>query len=54
MEYVLTHVDDPNIVLETITSQQTYLSIKRPEKIAEESLIRKQPKTSKLKPPVKL
>jgi hypothetical protein len=54
MEYVLTHVDDPNIVLETITSQQTYLSIKRPEKIAEESLIRKQPKPSKLKPPVKL
>jgi hypothetical protein len=35
MEDVLTHVDDPSIVLETITSRQTYLSVKRPEKIAE-------------------
>ncbi|KAI8094804.1 hypothetical protein BDF21DRAFT_322458, partial [Thamnidium elegans] len=32
MEDVLTHVDDPNIVLETITSRQTYLSVKRPKK----------------------
>ncbi|KAI8886369.1 hypothetical protein K501DRAFT_292896 [Backusella circina FSU 941] len=32
MEDVLTHVDDPNIVLETMTSRQTYLSVKRPEK----------------------
>ncbi|PHZ13710.1 uncharacterized protein RHIMIDRAFT_123799 [Rhizopus microsporus ATCC 52813] len=33
MEDVLTHVDDPNIVRETMTSRQTYLSVKRPEKI---------------------
>jgi hypothetical protein len=54
MEDVLTHVDDPNIVLETITSQQTYLSVKRPEKIAEESSVKKQSKPSNLKPSVKL
>ena len=39
MKEVLTQVDDPNIVL---------------EKIVENFLIRKQPKPSKLKPPVKL
>jgi hypothetical protein len=54
MEDVLTHVNDPNIVLETITSRQTYLSSKRPEKIAEESSVKKQSKHSKLKPLVKL
>ncbi|KAI7863970.1 hypothetical protein BDF14DRAFT_1707187, partial [Spinellus fusiger] len=54
MEDVLTHVHDPNIVLETITSRQTYLSVKRPEKIAEESSVKKQSKPSKLKPSVKL
>lgn len=32
MEDVLANVDDFNIFLETITTQQTYLSIKRPEK----------------------
>ncbi|KAI8094515.1 hypothetical protein BDF21DRAFT_96156 [Thamnidium elegans] len=32
MEDVLTYVDDPKIVLETITSRQTYLSVKRPKK----------------------
>ncbi|KAI8088588.1 hypothetical protein BDF21DRAFT_485362 [Thamnidium elegans] len=30
MEDVLTYIDDPNLVLETITSRQTYLSVKRP------------------------
>ncbi|KAI7903236.1 uncharacterized protein BX663DRAFT_507945 [Cokeromyces recurvatus] len=54
MEDVLTHVDDPNIVLEIITSRQTYLSIKRPEKIAEEPSVKKQSKPSKLKPSMKL
>jgi hypothetical protein len=54
MEDILTHVDDPNIVLETIISQQTYLSVKRPKKIAEEFSVRKQSKPSKLKPSVKL
>jgi len=32
LEDVLTNVEDLNIVLETITSRQTYLSVKRPEK----------------------
>lgn len=35
MEDVLINTDDPNIVLETITTRQTYFSIERPEKIAE-------------------
>ena len=30
MEDILTYIDDPNLVLETITSRQTYLSVKRP------------------------
>ncbi|KAI8095842.1 hypothetical protein BDF21DRAFT_330184, partial [Thamnidium elegans] len=30
MEDVLTYIDDPNVVLETITSRQTYLSVKHP------------------------
>ena len=38
MEDVLTHVDDPNIVLGIITSRQIYLSVKRLEKIAEDQL----------------
>jgi hypothetical protein len=54
MEDALTHVDDPNIVLETITSRQTYLSAKHPEKIAEELSVKKQSKPSKLKSSVKL
>ncbi|CAO3674076.1 unnamed protein product [Rhizopus stolonifer] len=54
MEDVLTYGDNPNIVLETITSRQTYLSVKRPEKIAEELSVKKQPKPSKLKLSVKL
>ena len=42
MEDVLTHVNDSNIVLETTTSWQAYLSIKRPwKKIAEESSVKK-------------
>ncbi|KAI8095681.1 hypothetical protein BDF21DRAFT_329360, partial [Thamnidium elegans] len=32
MEDVLTYIDDPNLVLEAITSRQTYLSVKRPQK----------------------
>ncbi|KAG2236674.1 hypothetical protein INT48_000671 [Thamnidium elegans] len=32
MEDVLTQIDDPNIVLETITNRGTYLSAKRPRK----------------------
>ncbi|KAI8062013.1 hypothetical protein BDF21DRAFT_133769 [Thamnidium elegans] len=54
MEDVLTHVDDPNIVLETITSRQTYLSVKRPKKNVEGFSVKKQPKPGKLKPSVKL
>ncbi|ORE12136.1 hypothetical protein BCV72DRAFT_311072 [Rhizopus microsporus var. microsporus] len=54
MEDVLTHVDDSYIVLETITSRQIFLSVKRPEKNAEESSVKKQSKPSKLKPSVKL
>ncbi|KAG1474713.1 hypothetical protein G6F56_000181 [Rhizopus delemar] len=44
MEDVLTQIDDPNIILETITSQKTYLSVKRPEKTVEKSSPKKQPK----------
>ena len=33
MENVSTDVDDPNMVLETITSRQTYLNVKHPEKM---------------------
>ncbi|KAI8059691.1 hypothetical protein BDF21DRAFT_315180, partial [Thamnidium elegans] len=32
MEGVLTEVSDPNVVLETITSQKSYLSLKPVEK----------------------
>ena len=32
MEGVLTEISDPNIVLETITSQMSYLSLKPAEK----------------------
>ncbi|KAG2201003.1 hypothetical protein INT47_006547 [Mucor saturninus] len=32
MEDVSTQIDDPNIVLETITNPETYLSAKRPPK----------------------
>ena len=42
MEDVLTQSDDPNVILETITSQKTYLSVKRPEKTVEESSPKKQ------------
>ena len=35
IEDVLISIGDPNVVLETITTQQTYFSIERPEKIAE-------------------
>ncbi|KAI7891060.1 uncharacterized protein EV154DRAFT_421023 [Mucor mucedo] len=44
MEDVLTHVNDPNVVLETTASQKTYLSVKCPEKTAEELSSKKQPK----------
>ncbi|ORE13001.1 hypothetical protein BCV71DRAFT_76391 [Rhizopus microsporus] len=45
MEDVLTQIDDPNVILETITSQKTYLSVKRLEKTVKESPPKKQPKT---------
>jgi hypothetical protein len=32
MEGVLTEISDPNVVLETITSQKSYLSLKPAEK----------------------
>ncbi|KAI8064107.1 hypothetical protein BDF21DRAFT_346911, partial [Thamnidium elegans] len=55
IEDVLTHVDDPNIVLEIITSRQTYLSVNRPKKkFAEGFSVKKQSKLGKLKPSVKL
>ncbi|KAG2235215.1 hypothetical protein INT48_003559 [Thamnidium elegans] len=55
MEDILTHVDDPNIDLETITSRQTNLSVKRSKnKIVEGFSVKKQPKPGKLKPSVKL
>ncbi|KAI8082094.1 hypothetical protein BDF21DRAFT_338477, partial [Thamnidium elegans] len=55
MEDVLTYVGDPNIVLETITSRQTYLSVKRPPKKNTEGFsLKKQSKPGKLKPSVKL
>ena len=53
MEGVLTQADDPNIVLETITSRETYLNTKRPEKSSDESSAKKQLKSSNLSPPVK-
>ncbi|KAI7867958.1 hypothetical protein BDF14DRAFT_1725650, partial [Spinellus fusiger] len=53
MEDVLTQADDPNIVLETITSRETYLNAKRPEKTSDESSAKKQPKSNNLSPPVK-
>ncbi|KAI8083504.1 hypothetical protein BDF21DRAFT_487091 [Thamnidium elegans] len=53
MEDVLTYVDDPNIVLEKITSRQIYLSFKRPKKkIVEGFSVKKQSKPGKLKPSV--
>ncbi|PHZ12866.1 uncharacterized protein RHIMIDRAFT_236903 [Rhizopus microsporus ATCC 52813] len=54
MEDALTHVDDSYIVLETITSRQIFLNVKRPGKIAEEFSVKKQSKPNKLKPSVKL
>ncbi|KAI7871603.1 hypothetical protein BDF14DRAFT_1699074, partial [Spinellus fusiger] len=53
IEDALTQVDDPNIVLETTTSRETYLNAKRPEKISDESSAKKQPKSSNLSPPAK-
>ncbi|OBZ89590.1 hypothetical protein A0J61_02362 [Choanephora cucurbitarum] len=32
VEDFLTRINDPNIVLETITNRETYLNAKRPEK----------------------
>ncbi|KAI8884497.1 hypothetical protein K501DRAFT_128299, partial [Backusella circina FSU 941] len=37
MEDVLTQVNDPNIVLETIISRETYLKTKHPEKLLDET-----------------
>lgn len=42
---LLHKIDDPNVILETITSQKTYLSVKRLEKTVEESPPKKQLKT---------
>jgi hypothetical protein len=41
MEDALTQVNDPNIVLETITSRETYLNAKRPEKTSDEASAKK-------------
>ncbi|RCH85203.1 hypothetical protein CU097_008583 [Rhizopus azygosporus] len=41
MEDFLTQIDDPNIVLETITNRETYLSAKRPEKATGEPSVTK-------------
>lgn len=46
MEGILTQISDPNIVLQTITSQQTYLALKPAERIVEEK-VAKQPKVVK-------
>jgi hypothetical protein len=46
MEGILTQISDPNIVLQTITSQQTYLVLKPAERIVEEK-VAKQPKAVK-------
>ncbi|KAG1607144.1 hypothetical protein G6F46_012510 [Rhizopus delemar] len=48
MEDVLTQIDDPNIVLETITNRETYLSAKRPEKATGEPSVTKPLKSSNL------
>lgn len=48
MEDVLTQIDDPNIVLETITNRETYLNAKRPEKVTSEPAVKKQLKSSNL------
>jgi hypothetical protein len=53
MEDVLTQIDDPNIVLKTITSRETYLSVKRPEKVASEPPVNKPLKSSNLTKPAK-
>ncbi|KAI9471063.1 MAG: hypothetical protein EXX96DRAFT_507510, partial [Benjaminiella poitrasii] len=45
MEIVLTEINDPNIVLETITSKKQYLENKSPEKIKQK--IAKPPKAKK-------
>ncbi|KAI8095867.1 hypothetical protein BDF21DRAFT_329678, partial [Thamnidium elegans] len=51
MEDILTYIGDPNLVLETITSRQNYLSVKRPpKKIVEGFSVKTQSKPSKLKP----
>ena len=51
MEDVLTQVNDPIIVLETIISRETYLKTKRPEKPSDETSSRKQLKSTNLKSP---
>ncbi|KAI7871908.1 hypothetical protein BDF14DRAFT_1760436 [Spinellus fusiger] len=53
MEDVLTQADDPNIVLETITSRENYLNAKRPGETSDESSAKRLPKSSNLSPPVK-
>ncbi|KAI9494113.1 hypothetical protein BDB00DRAFT_871641 [Zychaea mexicana] len=53
MEDVLTQIDDPNIVLETITNRETYLSAKRPEKATGEPSVTKPMKSSNLTKSIK-
>ncbi|KAI9487724.1 MAG: hypothetical protein EXX96DRAFT_647346 [Benjaminiella poitrasii] len=48
MKDILTNVDVSNIVLETITTRQTYLSVKYSEKVAQETSIKKQSKPNGL------
>lgn len=53
MEDFLTQIDDPNIVLETITNRETYLSAKRPEKATGEPSVTKPLKSSNLTKSIK-
>lgn len=50
MEDVLTQITDPNVVLETITSQKAYLSLKPPEKVIVEKKKLKSPKLQNQNP----
>jgi hypothetical protein len=46
MEDIITDINDPNVVLETITTRQAYLNVMHPERSAEKTLAKNQPKTS--------
>ncbi|ORE08035.1 hypothetical protein BCV72DRAFT_255526 [Rhizopus microsporus var. microsporus] len=53
MKDVLMQANVPNIVLETITNRETYLNAKRPEKTSDETLSKKQSRSSEMNLPVK-